>query len=208
VGGAERDLPPAAVTPLTRRQLEVLRLAATGSTAKQTARILGLSPRTVEGYLAQARRNLGAASTAELATLAIIAGMLPMSSGAHETTGSEGADGGPTESAAVASENTDVVSGKDHPTATRRPLVPAHEETYDARGATAKTDRVRRRPGRPTVMTPKRIEAAVELLGTCTVTEIAERLGISRATVYAHMGTIRLKARLRSRQGLPPAERP
>jgi hypothetical protein len=46
------------------------------------------------------------------------------------------------------------------------------------------------RGGRPTVMTPTRVEAARELLPVHRVTEIARKLGVSRSTLYAHMDTI------------------
>lgn len=51
---------------LTSRQVEIVQLAAVGRTARQSARQLGLSERTVQGHLAQARQRIGAASTGEL----------------------------------------------------------------------------------------------------------------------------------------------
>lgn len=61
---------------LTPRQREVVQLAANGRTAGQSARTLGLSVRTVQDYLEQARRRAGAASTAELVAWAVSAGIV------------------------------------------------------------------------------------------------------------------------------------
>lgn len=58
-------------TRLTRRQLQVIGLAAQGLSGKQIARCLGLSRRTVEDHFAAARQRLGAATRAELVAVAM-----------------------------------------------------------------------------------------------------------------------------------------
>jgi FixJ family two-component response regulator len=52
--------------PLTSREREVLARIAVGATNKETARQLGLSARTVEGYRASIMRKLGVRNAAEL----------------------------------------------------------------------------------------------------------------------------------------------
>ena len=52
--------------PLTNREREVLARIAVGETNKETARRLGLSARTVEGYRASIMRKVGARNAAEL----------------------------------------------------------------------------------------------------------------------------------------------
>jgi two-component system, LuxR family, response regulator FixJ len=52
--------------PLTRREREVLARIAIGETNKETARELGLSARTVEGYRASIMRKVGVRNAAEL----------------------------------------------------------------------------------------------------------------------------------------------
>ncbi len=44
---------------LSPRQLECLRLAALGKTSPEIARMIGISPRTVDQYFAEARGRLG-----------------------------------------------------------------------------------------------------------------------------------------------------
>jgi DNA-binding CsgD family transcriptional regulator len=56
---------------LTDRELEVLLAAATGSTARETARRLGISHRTVESHLCAVYRKLDVHSA--LATVPILA---------------------------------------------------------------------------------------------------------------------------------------
>lgn len=61
---------------LTPRQAEVTQLTAHGLTARQSALRLGLSVRTIEAYLAAARKRVGAASTAELVAKLTAAGII------------------------------------------------------------------------------------------------------------------------------------
>jgi PAS domain S-box-containing protein len=51
---------------LTLREREIARQIMTGGTSKQIARILGISPRTVEAHRARLMRKLGAANQGEL----------------------------------------------------------------------------------------------------------------------------------------------
>jgi DNA-binding CsgD family transcriptional regulator len=78
-------------TRLTRRQAQVIELAAQGLSGKQIARCLGLSRRTVEDHFAAARHRLGAATMAELVAVAMEsrapAGMSATSGSCSETSG-------------------------------------------------------------------------------------------------------------------------
>ena len=57
-------------TPLTRRELDVLRLLAKGNTNRQIAGLLGLSMRTVENHRANLMGKLGLVSRVELVNYA------------------------------------------------------------------------------------------------------------------------------------------
>jgi DNA-binding NarL/FixJ family response regulator len=57
-------------TPLTARELEVLRFVSQGRTNQQVARELGLSVRTVEAHLTHIYNKLGVGSRTEAALLA------------------------------------------------------------------------------------------------------------------------------------------
>jgi DNA-binding CsgD family transcriptional regulator len=72
---------------LTSRQAEVLRLAAAGLVAKEIARRLGISVRTVEGHLGVMRQRTGTRNMAELAAWGVARGI------AHYQ--AEGGDTGP-----------------------------------------------------------------------------------------------------------------
>ncbi|MFJ9419087.1 response regulator transcription factor [Streptomyces sp. NPDC101227] len=61
---------------LTPRQTEVVRLAALGLTAKETARRLGISKTTVDEHVTEARRRVGASTKSHLVSLAISAGIV------------------------------------------------------------------------------------------------------------------------------------
>lgn len=60
----------APLNPLTRRELEVLRLLAKGNTNRQIASLLGLSMRTVENHRANLMGKLGLVSRVELVNYA------------------------------------------------------------------------------------------------------------------------------------------
>lgn len=62
--------------PLTARELEVLRLIALGHTSVEVARILEISPRTVESHRARVHAKLGLSTRAELVRYALRRGML------------------------------------------------------------------------------------------------------------------------------------
>ncbi|WP_344327494.1 response regulator transcription factor, partial [Kitasatospora putterlickiae] len=66
--------PPGA--PLTRREHEVLRWAATGRTNPEIAAQLGLTRNTVTGYLKSAMHKLGVRNRTELAVAARESGLL------------------------------------------------------------------------------------------------------------------------------------
>ena len=59
---------------LSPQQSAVLRQAMTGSTDKAIARTLGLSPKTVNGHMAEALVKLGAANRTQAAVMAARAG--------------------------------------------------------------------------------------------------------------------------------------
>jgi len=61
---------------LTEREIEVLQLAAQGMTNKEIGRKLGISPRTVQGHLANIYGKLGAASRTEAVTEALRRGWI------------------------------------------------------------------------------------------------------------------------------------
>jgi DNA-binding CsgD family transcriptional regulator len=61
-----RDPGTAGATPLTPRQAEVVKLAQRGLSAKEIARHLGISKRTVEHHLSTARQRTGVANTVAL----------------------------------------------------------------------------------------------------------------------------------------------
>jgi DNA invertase Pin-like site-specific DNA recombinase len=77
-GGAGRPLMPGvgAGMHLTARQAEILQLAAAGLAAKQIARRLGISVRTVQHHFSSMRRRTGARSVGELVAHAVVAGIL------------------------------------------------------------------------------------------------------------------------------------
>ena len=58
------------MSPLTPRERDCLRWCGNGKTNWEIGRILGLSERTVEHYLARANRKLGTRSRAQAAALA------------------------------------------------------------------------------------------------------------------------------------------
>ncbi|MFB7272487.1 response regulator transcription factor [Streptomyces sp. NPDC056244] len=68
--------PPLPVT-LAPREVDVLGCVAAGSTNATTARLLGLRPETVKGYLRSAMRKLGTHSRLEAVVAARRAGLLP-----------------------------------------------------------------------------------------------------------------------------------
>lgn len=59
-----------ALEQLTERETEVLRYIAKGMTLPETARILGISPHTISGYVKNIYRKLNISSRAEAATTA------------------------------------------------------------------------------------------------------------------------------------------
>jgi two-component system, NarL family, response regulator NreC len=70
------DRPQEPVEPLTRREIDVLRLLARGNTNRQIAELLALSVRTVESHRANLMGKLGLSSRVELVTYAEEHGLL------------------------------------------------------------------------------------------------------------------------------------
>jgi DNA-binding CsgD family transcriptional regulator len=64
------------VTPLTSRELDVLRLLAAGRTDKEIAACLRLSLHTVAHLVASARRKLGADSRAHAVAIGVREGLI------------------------------------------------------------------------------------------------------------------------------------
>jgi DNA-binding CsgD family transcriptional regulator len=62
---------------LTSRQTEVLQLASEGRAAKEIARFLGISVRTVEGHFGAMRQRTGTRNMAELIAWGIQCGFIP-----------------------------------------------------------------------------------------------------------------------------------
>ncbi|WP_051829567.1 MULTISPECIES: helix-turn-helix transcriptional regulator [Streptomyces] len=74
--GREKPAPAAPVRPLTPREHEVLRWAATGRTNPEIAARLGLTRNTVTGYLKSAMHKLGVRNRTELALAARESGLV------------------------------------------------------------------------------------------------------------------------------------
>lgn len=70
------ERPPEPIEPLTRREIDVLRLLARGNTNRQIAELLALSIRTIESHRANLMGKLGLASRVELVTYAEENGLL------------------------------------------------------------------------------------------------------------------------------------
>lgn len=70
------ERPPEPVEPLTRREIDVLRLLARGNTNRQIADLLTLSVRTIESHRANLMGKLGLSSRVELVTYAEEHGLL------------------------------------------------------------------------------------------------------------------------------------
>lgn len=66
----------AKITPLSKREREVLSWAANGKSAWETAQLLGLTEATVKSYLANACRKLGAQNKVHAVALSIAHGLL------------------------------------------------------------------------------------------------------------------------------------
>lgn len=64
------------VSPLTARQLEILRLAANGQQSSEIARVLFLSPEAVKSHLQIAYRALGARDRANAVAIALVRGLI------------------------------------------------------------------------------------------------------------------------------------
>jgi DNA-binding NarL/FixJ family response regulator len=70
------ERPPEPIEPLSRREIDVLRLLARGNTNRQIAELLALSIRTIESHRANLMGKLGLSSRVELVTYAEEHGLL------------------------------------------------------------------------------------------------------------------------------------
>jgi LuxR family quorum-sensing system transcriptional regulator CciR len=61
---------------LSERQLECLKLTASGRSSPEIARALGISPRTVDQYITDACRRLGVRTRVQAVVVALKAGIL------------------------------------------------------------------------------------------------------------------------------------
>ena len=61
---------------LSQRELEALRMAASGLTARQTAEVMGISASAVAVYLAKVERKLGAQTKAHAVAIATALGLI------------------------------------------------------------------------------------------------------------------------------------
>jgi DNA-binding NarL/FixJ family response regulator len=65
-----------ATTPLSKREREILQMVANGSTTKEVARDLGISPHTVKTHLERIFEKLGANDRAQAVAIAIRGGIV------------------------------------------------------------------------------------------------------------------------------------
>lgn len=88
----------------------------------------------------------------------------------------------------VAIAETDAADDKREPA-----LCPENDgiSEHPASAAPAQASQLPKGPGRPTVMTDQLISAARDLLCAQPVAAVARALGVSRTTLYTHMGEIR-----------------
>lgn len=75
-GRGLRQRPPNPRTAITRRQLELLRLAANGNTNAAIARHLGITPTTVNQTLRTTYLKLGAKDRTHAVAIALVRGLL------------------------------------------------------------------------------------------------------------------------------------
>jgi DNA-binding CsgD family transcriptional regulator len=167
---------------LTPRQAEVIQLAAAGLSDKEIGRYLGLSTRTVRQHFTAARQRWDVATRARLIALAVAPewGVLLSNSDDQGHAEASGCDTGlqlPLNRSC--SENYYFRTRSSSGTRDSSLMVPAR----------APRDR-----GRPTVMTPDRIEAARELLRDHTITEVARKLGVGRTTLHKYLPMINAAA--------------
>jgi DNA-binding NarL/FixJ family response regulator len=76
VNAADVARPEAAMPPLPRADIEILRLLADGLTTDAVARRVGLSERTVRRRLRTMADSVGVATTMELVVYAVRAGLI------------------------------------------------------------------------------------------------------------------------------------
>jgi DNA-binding CsgD family transcriptional regulator len=72
---------------LTQREIDVLRVIASGKTNPEAARQLGLSPRTVDSHVAAMLRKAAVRNRGELLVVAVARGIIDLSAGTPRWTG-------------------------------------------------------------------------------------------------------------------------
>jgi DNA-binding CsgD family transcriptional regulator len=163
--GHHRERPVAVRSTLTARQLEVVQLLVSGFRVKQIARILEIGRGTVNEHLFCAREKIGVTTREELIAWAVWNGVA--------TVGKAPEPGIRREPRAV--EFAAYGSAPEPPTVVSHDVRAPGESSGKSRG------------GRPTVMTPDRISMAQMLLAALSVAEVAERIGVSRSTLYKYV---------------------
>jgi len=163
--GHHRERPVAVRSTLTARQLEVVQLLVNGFRVKQIARILEIGRGTVNEHLSCAREKIGVTTREELIAWAVWNGVA--------TVGKAPDPGIRCEPRAV--EFAANGSEPEPPTEVSQEVRASGESSGKSRG------------GRPTVMTPDRISRAQTLLAAHSVAEVAERVGVSRSTLYKYV---------------------
>lgn len=72
---------------LTEREIDVLRVLASGKTSEEAARQLKLSRRTVDGHVTAMLRKTAARNRSELLVVAVVHGIIDLSAGMPRWTG-------------------------------------------------------------------------------------------------------------------------
>jgi DNA-binding CsgD family transcriptional regulator len=170
---------------LTPREEQVVRMAADGLSSKEIARALGIAKRTVDGHFNHARKSVAVKTRTELVVM-----VLSQTTNSGDDLAGHGRDGAPS-SGARGAKTSPPKSGSCPENSsfpdkiTQAAASVPHEmarQPMDAGRSHGRGDR-----GRPTVITPAVIDAVRELRPTHTLKAIAQKLGISRSTLYAHM---------------------
>lgn len=150
---------------LTPREEQVVRMAAGGLSSKEIARALGIAKRTVDGHFSHARKRAEAKTRTELVVMVL----------------SQAADAGGN-LAGLGRGEAASPGGRDTKGSPPRNGSCPESTSFPDKITHAAADR-----GRPTVITPQVIDAIRELRPTHTLKAIAQKIGISRSTLYAHI---------------------
>jgi DNA-binding CsgD family transcriptional regulator len=160
-------------------------MAAGGLSSKEIGRALGIARRTVDGHFSQARKRLAVKTRTELVVMVLSQAADSGDNFArHDWDGAPSPGGLGAKTSAPRSESCPEISSFPDKITRAAASLP-HEIAclpMDAGRSRRRGDR-----GRPTVITPQVIDAVRELRPTHTLKAIAQKLGISRSTLYAHM---------------------